>query len=293
MEGEKNIENPEDPESQDPVIKEMGDVADENKQTTCAGKMLSELYRIGYRFFHCLDSDGKQHKVFFIFLVSVIQIIIFILMVTTDAKNGGTPQKLSVDVKVQFGALSFDLIKANHSEFYRVFTSIFLHASVTHLVNNLAAQILMGYSIERKFGFLVTGLIYIVSGIGGNIFSLVFERNYFFAIVGASGCVYGLVGSYISDWVKNRETIKLPITRGILVGLCIILLFVQGFIDQGQSISNFSHLGGLYTGIFPVFLLLPNFKKENWEVILFYIGLVSFLMEFIALPLILFYSIMA
>jgi len=261
-----------------------------NKQKTFFGKLRAELFRAGYSTFHIFDADGKNHLPIFIFTVSIVEIILFFLMLGLDPE-GSTLQALSYNIKFEFGALASRVIANDYSQIWRVFTNIFLHASLTHVLDNVFVQILMGWPIERKFGFWITAFIYIVSGIGGSIFSLVFESLEFSIVVGASGCACGLLGSYISDWIKNRQSIKMPIIRIVFVVISIVLLFVEGALDTTHSISNFSHLGGLFTGIFPIVNVLPNLKEERWEVVLVYVGIFSGIMEFVGLPLIYFYIV--
>jgi len=260
-----------------------------NKKTFF-GKLRAELFRAGYRAFHVFDADGKNHWPIFIFTVSIVEVIIFFLMLGLDS-NESTLQMLSYNIKFKFGGLASRVIANDYAQVWRVFTNIFLHASLTHVLDNVFVQIFMGWPLERKYGFWITAFIYIISGIGGSIFSLVFESLEFTIVVGASGCACGLLGSYISDWLKNRQSIKMPILRATFVAVTIILLFVSGALDTSHSISNFSHLGGLYTGIFPIVNALPNLKEEKWEVILLYVGVFSGIMEFIGLPLIYFYIV--
>jgi len=75
--------------------------------------------------------------------------------------------------------------------------------------------------------------------------------------------------------------------------LLLFLLFVEGEVPAlgSASISNFSHLGGLYTGIFPALNILPYLKKEKWEVVLLFVGVFSTFTEFIILPIIYFVAI--
>jgi len=195
-----------------------------NKKTFW-GKLRAELFRAGYRAFHIFDASKNNHYPIFTFVVSIVEITLFFIMVGLDAPNGGNIQALSCQIKLQFGALSSPLIANDHSQIWRIFTSIFLHASIYHLLDNMFVQILMGWPLERKYGPWITAFIYLGSGIGGNIFSLIFESNRFTYVVGASGCACGFLGSYISDWVKNRQSIKMPILRAVFVVLAIIFTF--------------------------------------------------------------------
>ena len=54
-------------------------------------------------------------------------------------------------------------------QYWRLFTSIFLHAGVSHLGSNLLVQVLMGNAVERNLGAVRYVILYLFSGIAGNI----------------------------------------------------------------------------------------------------------------------------
>jgi membrane associated rhomboid family serine protease len=56
---------------------------------------------------------------------------------------------------------------------YRFFVPIFLHGGIIHLILNLVCQLTFGITLERKFGSIRIGVIYILSGIGGVLLSAV------------------------------------------------------------------------------------------------------------------------
>ena len=59
----------------------------------------------------------------------------------------------------------------NANQFWRFFLSIFIHLGVIHIVVIMPVQIYIGFKIERTIGWLRTGLIYLIAGVGGNIVS--------------------------------------------------------------------------------------------------------------------------
>lgn len=74
----------------------------------------------------------------------------------------------------------------NANQFWRFFLSIFIHLGVIHIVVIIPVQVYIGFKIERTIGWLRTGLIYIIAGVGGNIVSVGGGRNttsYYFSDV--------------------------------------------------------------------------------------------------------------
>ena len=60
-------------------------------------------------------------------------------------------------------------------EVYRLFTSMFLHFGIEHLVNNMLVLFVLGSRLEQVTGKIRFVLIYLLGGIAGNILSLVLE----------------------------------------------------------------------------------------------------------------------
>ena len=61
-------------------------------------------------------------------------------------------------------------------EYWRLLTAVFLHTGLYHLGSNLFVQVLMGNAVERNLGHIKYLILYIVSGVGGNIISLLVPR---------------------------------------------------------------------------------------------------------------------
>ena len=80
-------------------------------------------------------------------------------------------------------------------EGYRLFSSMFLHGNIFHLVMNAYSLFFLGCLIEKEFGKLRFLDLYFISGILAGLSSLVF--NLFVVSVGASGAIFGLYGYFI------------------------------------------------------------------------------------------------
>ena len=150
-------------------------------------------------------------------------------------------------------------------EYGRVVWAMFLHADVSHLFNNMIILFFLGSMLEKEVGHIWFGIIYFLSGIGGNLVSLAVKiwENSETPSIGASGAVFGLDGLLLvlvlfSTSFRNTAT---P-TRVILM---IVLSLYNGF--TGQNIDNAAHIGGLAVGfavgMVYVFLAKSFRKKER------------------------------
>ena len=81
-------------------------------------------------------------------------------------------------------------------EYYRFFTCMFLHAGLLHLASNSIYLYYFGVRAERLLGTGKFLVLYLVSGLCGGVFSVLFSGNAGVSI-GASGAIYGLLGAML------------------------------------------------------------------------------------------------
>ena len=74
------------------------------------------------------------------------------------------------------GGMYEPLIVQEH-EYYRLFTSMFLHFGISHLANNMLVLFVLGQRLEPAVGGVRYLLIYLLSGFGGNVISLGLEMS--------------------------------------------------------------------------------------------------------------------
>lgn len=129
-----------------------------------------------------------------------------------------------------------------NGEYYRLFTSMFVHANILHLVSNMYALYVVGPIIEKYYGKGKFLLIYFGSGIIGSLFSVVLTN---YASVGASGAIFGLFGALLYFGYKYRATLDGFLRSSIIPTLLVNLLL--GFMIPGIDVS--AHLGGLIGGL--------------------------------------------
>lgn len=137
---------------------------------------------------------------------------------------------------------NYELVQ--NGEFYRLFTCMFVHADILHILFNMIALYSIGPVVERYYGKSKFLLIYLVSGLLGSIFSGVFMTADSISI-GASGAIFGLLGSICYFTYYYRATLQ-GILRGSIMPVIIINLVI-GLISSSIDLS--AHIGGLIGGI--------------------------------------------
>ena len=147
-------------------------------------------------------------------------------------------------------------------EYYRLVTSMFLHFGFEHLMNNMVTFVLIGWNLEIEIGGIKFLLIYILSGLGGNILSAWYDiQTMDYSIsAGASGAIFGIIGALLYVAMRNRGHIGDISGRRILVMIAISLYY--GFSSSG--VDNLAHVGGLVTGFLSgVLLYWKNNGKDR------------------------------
>ncbi len=144
-------------------------------------------------------------------------------------------------------------------EYYRLFTPIFMHESITHLLFNCMAIIILGKPVEQIFGKKKFLIIFIVAGLFGNLSSFIFSYS---LSIGASGGVFGFFGVHIYLYIKNRETYLKVFGKDIFQ--LLIINVIIGF--AVPNIDFFAHFGGIVGGFLACFSLglthKMNFNKN-------------------------------
>ena len=150
-------------------------------------------------------------------------------------------------------------------EYGRIIYSMFLHAGIDHLFNNMVILFFLGAMIEKVTGHIQLLLIYLLSGIGANICSLLYKVMTMDSMVsvGASGAIFGLDGVLLAWILLDRQAMPDVTPRRVL--LMIALSLYSGF--TAHNIDNAAHVGGLLTGFAAGALLCAlRRRKRNREV---------------------------
>ena len=187
----------------------------------------------------------------------VINVAVFFIM----SLFGNTEDAMFM---LEHGAMFEPLITQDH-EYYRIITSMFLHFGIEHLLNNMVILGALGWNLELETGKIRYMIIYLVSGIGGNLLSLyigVSSAEYAVS-AGASGAIFGLMGALLYVAARNRGRMGRISGKGVLFMIALSLYF--GITSSG--VDNAAHIGGLLCGFILAVIL---YRKKNsyharWE----------------------------
>ena len=163
-------------------------------------------------------------------------------------------------------------------EWWRLLSSMFLHAGLIHLGLNAYVLWIFGNEIEREIGRLETLAVFLVTGVFAGATSFAFAPGFTIA-VGASGAIFGLVGAFITyNYLRRHHVMAQARLRGALTMLVINLII--GFSIPG--IDWRAHVGGLVAGLVAGFAVDPS-RPAGPRRAYAAVGLVALLLAAIAL----------
>ncbi|MBS1704253.1 MAG: rhomboid family intramembrane serine protease [Armatimonadetes bacterium] len=138
-----------------------------------------------------------------------------------------------------------------------IFTSLFLHGNLLHLIANLVFLITFGDNVEHAYGPVRYTLYYLFWGIVACVAHVFVMSGSLVPTLGASGAIGGVLGSYLLLFPGHRITIVVyPILIPFEVAAWVMLGFwfcYQIFFPQA-GVANWAHVGGFLAGMLTVLI---------------------------------------
>ncbi len=146
--------------------------------------------------------------------------------------------------------------------FHGIITAMFMHASLEHLFSNMIVLFFIGANVEHDLGHLPYLVMYMISGIMGNIISIMYDSTIgeYSSSIGASGAVFGVIGAVIVIVFFGRKHIRTGSNLIFRVGLMVFFSIYSGFRDA--AVNNAAHIGGLIGGLIITLLITLLLRKE-------------------------------
>ncbi len=205
----------------------------------------------------------RRHKKYtdwrrFITLTNIIilaNIIFFVVLeIMGDTESGNFMQ--------QHGALTYYDIERN-GDYYRFFTSMFMHFGAMHLLYNMFFIFCFGHYLENLFSRWFLLLVYLGGGLGGNVleYFMKLTSNEYTVCAGASGAAYALMGGLIAAMIFDIR-LRADLGRVLMFG---IMYVIAGVMDE--TVAVWAHGGGAITGflIVSIYYLIrkPGIKQRH------------------------------
>ncbi len=145
-----------------------------------------------------------------------------------------------------------------------MFTAMFLHGSMPHLVGNMLYLWIFGDNVEEVLGTVRYVLVYLAAGLVGTVAQIAASPDSLIPTLGASGAIAGVMGAYVVWFPHNRVRVLVfrfifEMPALIVVGGWILLQVLVGVSslglqNQAGGVAYLAHVGGAGTGLFVAWL---------------------------------------
>ncbi|WP_295993642.1 rhomboid family intramembrane serine protease [Rugamonas sp.] len=177
-----------------------------------------------------------------------VNLIVFVLM---GFDGAGLLSASDGDAAIRWGS-NFGPLTVD-GQWWRLFTSMFIHSGLLHVGLNMLALYQSGRMVERMYGSVHFALLYLFSGLSGSMVSILWHpmNN----SVGASGAIFGVFGGLLAFILKPGSAVPPAIVNEHRNSTLFFIGFnlINGYTQTG--IDNGAHLGGLLGGLAFGFLL--------------------------------------
>ena len=176
------------------------------------------------------------------------------------------PTRQLNDFLFSFGAIPADSVQMQN--LYTLFTSMFLHGGIMHLLGNMLFLFVFGDNIEDAMGHISYLLFYLLTGLAAVGLQIAFDPSSTIPVIGASGAISGVMGAYIVLFPHGRiraivvfgvigQVILVP--AWIMIGIWFLLQLFSGVMSLGVGgnaggVAFWAHVGGFIAGAILVFL---------------------------------------
>lgn len=162
--------------------------------------------------------------------------------------------------------------------FITLFTSMFLHGGVGHIVSNMLFLHIFGDNLEDALGHIRYILYYLVCGLGAAGLQIAITPQSSVPMLGASGAIAGLLGGYLLLFPNHRVDVLVPfgllwseatVPASAMLIYWFIGQFVTGLGTLGVGaiggIAYFAHIGGFVTGLLLVWPLKDKSRQRHFQ----------------------------
>lgn len=201
--------------------------------------------------------------------ISLIFINVFVFILTFYNSNFDS-------IVLKYGDIPSRFFDGNLWAIVTIFTSMFLHGSILHLVVNMWFLWLFGDNIEYNLGRIRYVLFYFLGGaiasLVNSFLSMAFYQN--IPTIGASGAISALLGGYLLLFPRNRikaffllfiTPVFFDVPAFIYIGLWFALELVSVFsVGAFTMIAYWAHVGGFIGGIFLIMALKRRISRADY-----------------------------
>lgn len=236
------------------------------------------------------DNNYKNKKIYITYLLIIINVLVYLFW---QVDSSDLTEVLNNNFFKGYCMLPSEILSGKdivipgyfeaspHPVYLTIFTSMFMHGGVWHLLGNMFFLFVFGDNLESVLGPVKFLLFYLICGVLSSMFDVLFivlfDQNTYVLNLGASGAISGIIGGYMMLFPRNKIHLIFNIfvgffdTPAFLWGVIWLSIQFTGIIvllyDQASGVAYAAHIGGAIAGFLLIRLFSSRVQKtENTPV---------------------------
>ena len=227
------------------------------------------------------DDNPRILTPYVTYLILAINILVFLFQLSLDPRSdyeftlsyGLIPAKVigvANDTIIQDHEInlrqvtrrSISLDAQPHTPLITIFTSMFMHGGLGHLLFNMLFLWIFADNMESGLGHRRFAIFYLLSGVGAALIQILMNISSISPMIGASGAIAGVLGAYMFRYPRARvhvfvfllffiTTMRVP--AFVVLGFWFLTQLSNGLgslgINTTGGVAWFAHIGGFLTGV--------------------------------------------
>jgi len=190
--------------------------------------------------FHSLLTEATP-RIFITPIIIALNLVVFVAMLATRVSFFAPQSDQLLKWGADYGPQTLD------GEWWRLLSSVFVHIGVVHLLLNMWCLWSLGRLAERMFGNWTFLALYLLSGLGGSLASVLWDPSIVGA--GASGAVFGVAGGLVAFWYFGKVALPRSIIKRDFASILTFVGYNLAFGFAKEGVDNAAHIGGLLVGL--------------------------------------------
>jgi membrane associated rhomboid family serine protease len=220
-----------------------------------------------------LPTRRKRHAPWATLFIVATCVVVFLWLANEPAEtrlqlltHWGTVPATLLDAKAPWLQQLYELRGA------RLVTAVFIHADWLHLTGNLLFLIVFGVAAERTLGMRRFLALFVLGGALANLFGALTLVGTRAPIIGSSGAVSAVVGTYLALFPRARLGLVLPlgmflefvrVPASLLIGFWILLQLLFTYVGPAfGAVAWWTHIAGFVIGILFALVSKPALARR-------------------------------
>lgn len=217
------------------------------------------------------DENPTKNKCYTRYVILVICIIVFLIQISSPNSNF-----LTYYFGFKPASFSDEFYKPSFYPMLTLLTSLFMHGGWLHLIGNMMYLLIFADNVEDIMGTKKFIFFYLFSGFFASLCQAAMDLNSEIPMIGASGAIAGVLGSYLYYFPKAKILVLVPFFIFFTIRVSASILLTFWFIFQFLNLSNIessvawmAHIGGFIFGYcFSVFNGKKKIPKDGKSIFL-------------------------